>query len=148
MDAEKKYFAFISYKREDEKWAKWLQHKLEHYRFPTNLNGRTDLPKSVRPTFRDVTDLKPGFLAEEISNALNDSQWLIIVCSPRSAKSPWVCKEARTFIEQGRADHIIPFVVEGIPFSGDEKTECYPEALLELTGRQELLAANINEVGR
>ena len=23
--------AFISYKREDEAWAKWLQKKLEHY---------------------------------------------------------------------------------------------------------------------
>ncbi len=23
--------AFISYKREDEKWEKWLQYKLDHY---------------------------------------------------------------------------------------------------------------------
>ena len=148
MDTDKKYFAFISYKREDEKQTEWLQDKLEHYRFPTNLNGRTDLPKSVRPTFRDVTDLKPGFLAEEISNALNDSQWLIIVCSPRSAKSPWVCKEAQTFIDSGRADRIIPYVIEGVPFSGDEATECYPDALLKLTGSRELLAANVNEMGR
>ena len=100
---DKRYFAFISYKREDEKWAKWLQEKLEHYRFPTNLNGRTDLPKSIRPTFRDVTDLTPGLLAEEIKKALNDSQWLIVVCSPRSAKSQWVCKEAQTFIDLGRS---------------------------------------------
>ena len=27
--------AFISYKREDEKWAKWLQKNLEHYKLPT-----------------------------------------------------------------------------------------------------------------
>ena len=98
---DKRYYAFISYKREDEKQAKWLQDKLEHYRFPTNLNGRTDLPKNVRPIFRDVTDLTPGILAEEINKALNDSQWLIIVCSPRSAKSPWVCKEAQSFIDSG-----------------------------------------------
>ena len=38
MDENKEYYAFISYKREDEKWAKWLQHKLEHYKFPTSLN--------------------------------------------------------------------------------------------------------------
>lgn len=31
MEPNKEYYAFISYKREDEKWAKWLQHKLEHY---------------------------------------------------------------------------------------------------------------------
>lgn len=142
------HYAFISYKREDEKWAKWLQDKLEHYKFPTNINSRTDLPKHIRPTFRDVTDLKPGVLAEEINNALRDSIWLIVICSPRSAKSPWVCKEAQTFIDLGRADHIIPFVIEGIPFSDDSATECYPEALLNLTGSNELLAANINEMGR
>ena len=85
---QKEYYAFISYKREDEKWAKWLQHKLEHYKFPTNLNGRTDLPKNIRPTVRDVTDFKPGLLAEEINNALLNSEWLIVVCSPRAAKSP------------------------------------------------------------
>lgn len=148
MEQSKEYYAFISYKREDEKWAKWLQEKLEHYKFPTNLNGRTDLPKNIRPTFRDVTDLKPGLLAEEINNALHNSEWLIVVCSPRSAKSPWVCKEAQTFIDLGRADHIIPFVIEGNPFSSDTATECYPEALLNLTGSKELLAANINEMGR
>ena len=148
MAENKEYYAFISYKREDEKWAKWLQDKLEHYRFPTNLNGRTDLPKNIRPTFRDVTDLKPGLLAEEISNALHNSQWLIVVCSPRSAKSPWVCKEAQTFIDLGREDHIIPFVIEGNPFSNDTATECYPDSLRNLTGGKELLAANINEMGR
>ena len=148
MEQAKEYYAFISYKREDEKWAKWLQDKLEHYKFPTNLNGRTDLPKNIRPTFRDVTDLNPGLLAEEINNGLRNSEWLIVVCSPRSAKSPWVCKEAQTFIDLGRADHIIPFVIEGNPFSNDTANECYPEALLNLTGSKELLAANINEMGR
>lgn len=148
MEDNKEYYAFISYKREDEKWAKWLQDKLEHYKFPTNLNGRTDLPKHIRPTFRDVTDLEPGFLSEKIENALRNSQWLIVVCSPRAAMSPWVCKEAQIFIDLGRADHIIPFVIEGNPFSKDSATECYPEALLKLTGSKELLAANINEKSR
>lgn len=148
MKQEKEFYAFISYKREDEKWAKWLQDKLEHYRFPTNLNAKTNLPKNIRPTFRDVTDLNPGLLAEEINNALHNSEWLIVICSPRSAKSPWVCKEAQSFVDFGRADHIIPFVIEGNPFSDDISTECYPEALLNLTGSNELLAANINEMGR
>ena len=145
---DKKYFAFISYKREDEKFAKWLQKNIEDYRFPTNLNGRTDLPKHIRPVFRDATDLTPGLLSEEIDTALHNSEWLIVICSPRSAKSQWVCKEAQAFIDKGRADHIIPFIIEGVPFSGDSVTECYPDALLKLTGCQELLAANINEMGR
>lgn len=29
MEGNQKYFAFISYKREDEKWAKWLKRKRE-----------------------------------------------------------------------------------------------------------------------
>lgn len=148
MEKTREFYAFISYKREDEKWAKWLQDKLEHYKFPTNLNGRTDLPKEIRPTFRDVTNLEPGLLEERIDAALHNSQWLIVVCSPRSAQSPWVCKEAQSFIDQGRADRIIPFVIEGTPFSNDIATECYPDALRSLTGSQELLAANINEMGR
>lgn len=148
MKQEKEYYAFISYKREDEKWAKWLQRKLEHYRFPTSLNGRYDLPKNICPIFRDVSDLSSGLLAEEINNALRNSEWLIVVCSPRSAKSQWVCKEAQTFIDLGRYDHIIPFVIEGNPFSSDIATECYPMALLNLTGSKELLAANVNEMGR
>lgn len=148
MSDEKQYYAFISYKREDEKWAKWLQKKLEHYRFPTNLNGYNDLPKNIRPTFRDVTDLEPGILSEKIDSALRDSQWLIVVCSPRSAKSPWVCKEAQTFIDLGLTDHIIPFIIEGIPQSNDPVTECYPDAILHLPKEQELLGANINEMGR
>lgn len=148
MNSEKEYYAFISYKREDEKWARWLQNKLEHYRFPTNLNGRTDLPPNIHPIFRDVTDLTPGLLSEEINKALRSSEWLIVICSPRSARSPWVCKEAQTFIDLGYADHIIPFIIEGTPFSQESSDECYPKALLELTGSKEVLAANIDEMGR
>ena len=35
METGFEYYAFISYKREDEKWAKWLQKKLEGYKLPT-----------------------------------------------------------------------------------------------------------------
>lgn len=147
MEQEKEYYAFISYKREDEKWAKWLQNQLEHYRFSTNINGVTDIPKNIRPIFRDVTDLASGLLTEEINKALRNSKWLIIICSPRSAKSIWVCKEAQTFIDLGQTKYIIPFIIEGTPFSRKRETECYPEALLNLTQHQELLAININEMG-
>lgn len=148
MKESKEYYAFISYKREDEDVAKWLQNFLADYHFPTAINGSSDLPEKIHPTFRDVTDLTPGILSEEIEKALRKSEWLIVICSPRSAKSPWVCKEAQTFIDWGLADHIIPFIIEGTPFSGNQDTECYPESLLNLTGEYELLAANINESGK
>lgn len=148
MKQQNEYYAFISYKREDVKWAKWLQHKLEYYRFPTNLSEYTNLPPKIRPVFRDVTDLNPGLLTEEINNALQNSEWLIVICSPRITKSIWVCKEIQMFIDLGRADHIIPFIIEGHPFSDDSTMECYPDILLNFTKNKELLAANIDEMGR
>ena len=71
MVNEYKYLAFISYKREDEKWAEWLQHKLEHYKLPTSIK-KTDpsLPEHIRPIFKDATDLVGGVLEKAIKDAL------------------------------------------------------------------------------
>lgn len=143
------YFAFISYKREDEKWAKWLQHKLEYYKLSSSVKkDNPDLPDKIRPVFRDTTDLEPGVLAQKIQNALDSSRFLIVICSPRSANSVWVSKEVQSFIDSGRADHIIPFIIGGTPNASDPKDECFPEELRQLAGEQELLGANINEMGR
>ena len=44
----KKYFAFISYQRQDEEWAEWLQHRLEHYHLPANIvANHPELPKDI-----------------------------------------------------------------------------------------------------
>lgn len=146
--SDKKYFAFISYKREDEEWAKWLQHKLEHYKLPSNLNGRSDLPKEIRPVFRDKSDLAGGVLANEIHKALENSQYLIVICSPRAAHSEWVSKEVQTFIEMGRSDKIIPFIIGGIAHATNPEDECFPSTLRDMPAEKELLGININEMGR
>ena len=144
-----KYYAFISYKREDEKWAKWLQNRLMHYKLPTNIRKvNPKLPVNVHPVFRDTTDLNGGILANVITEALDSSRYLIVICSPRAAQSKWVCKEVQHFIDTGREKYIIPFIVEGVPNSNDIATECFPEALRTLAGSRELLGININEMGR
>ena len=148
IDSRYKYFAFISYKREDERWAKWLQHKLEHYRLPSNLNGRTDLPKEIRPVFKDTSELTPGNLPEQINEALEQSKYLIVICSPRSAQSEWVNKEVETFKSMDKTGNIIPFIIDGRPYSSDHAEECFPQAILSLPREQEILGANINEMGR
>lgn len=148
MEQMKKYFAFISYKREDEEWAKWLQHKLEHYKLPSNLNGRSDLPKEIRPIFRDKSDLAGGVLAEEINDALENSQYLIVICSPHAAHSEWVSKEVKAFIDMGRSDKIIPFIIGGTAHAQNPEEECFPVTLREMPADQELLGVNINEMGR
>ncbi len=148
INGQYRYYAFISYKREDEEWAKWLQHKLEHYKLPSNLNGRTDLPKEIRPVFKDTSELTPGNLPEQISKALEQSKYLIVICSRRSAQSEWVNKEVEAFKSLGKTENIIPFIIDGRPFSSNPEEECFPNAILSLPREQEILGANINEMGR
>lgn len=148
IDEKYQYYAFISYKREDEQWAKWLQNKLEHYKLPTNLNDHADLPKGISPVFKDTSELTPGNLPHQLQEALKLSKYLIVVCSPRSAKSEWVNKEVETFKSMGRVENIIPFIIDGQPYSQDESDECFPQAIINLPKEQELLGVNINALGR
>lgn len=153
-DMKNKYFAFISYKREDEEWAIWFQHEMEHYLLPSTLNGREDLPKEFRPVFRDVDELKAGNLPQQIYGALESSANLIVICSPNSANSTWVNKEIADFIEIGKkkginnVNHIFPFIVDGIPHSNSAETECFPEQLRILPNSDERIGGNVHESGR
>lgn len=150
MDKNYKYYAFISYSRQDEEWAMWLQHELEHYHLPDNLKNHEDLPKEFRPVFRDVDELKAGNLPDQIYEALKSSENLIVICSPRAVKSKWVNKEITDFIEIGNEkginnnERIFPFIIEGAPDAQQEAQECFPKALRG----QEVLAGNVNENGR
>lgn len=131
MEKEFEYYAFISYKSEDDRWAKWLQRKLEGYRLPTIIaNEKPELPKKIDPVFRYVTSIGPGVLSEVIKEGLHKSNYLIVICSPLSAKSKWVGNEIREFIEQGKKDRIILFIVDGEPYSNDER-ECYHPVIKE-----------------
>lgn len=150
---QKKYtnIAFISYKREDEAWAKWLQKKLEHYKLPTEIrkkNPDLEFYECPRHIFKDTTDLSGGVLAEEIKKGLDSSKYLIVICSPRAAISKWVCKEVQNFIDTRRERYIIPFIIEGEPNANNIDNECFPDALKNLTAEKELLGINVNEYGR
>lgn len=114
------YFAFVSYSHKDEKWARWIQTALERYRLPATVRkeaGKT-LPERIRPVFRDATDLGVGKLVDNLRQELEQSKFLIVVCSPNSARSNtegkhWVNEEVVRFCELGRADRIIPVIVGG-----------------------------------
>lgn len=132
MDNKRIYdnYAFISYKREDEKWAEWLQRKLEGYKLPTILKKTNpSLPRHLRPIFRDKTDLGGGILSDELEKQLQNSEFLIVICSPHASRSEWVNKEIQVFIDEGRLGNIIPFIVEGLPHAGSAVEECFPQAL-------------------
>ena len=62
------------------------------------------------------------------------SEFLIVVCSPRSAKSEWVNKEIAWFKANRDPHKILAVVVDGEPgatfMPGREAEECFPPALL------------------
>lgn len=165
MKAVLNNYAFISYSHQDSKIAKWLQHKLEQYYIPTKIYEKVrpeNLPKNgshyLRPIFLDKTDLNGGILADTLKQNLESSRYLIVICSPNSAKSEWVSKEVQSFIESGRLDYIIPFVIKGTPFldsqiaagKNPEGEECMPKYLVDFTKRhpdKELLGIDLNENG-
>lgn len=131
-----KYFAFISYQRKDEEWARWLHHQLEHYHLPIQLiENNPDLPHELRPLFLDEAELSGGSLSEKIHSALVNSKYLIVLCSTDSAKSTWVNAEVQTFIDLQRTNRIIPLIINGIPYS-DDANECFTPALKKLRGTE------------
>ena len=72
--------------------------------------------KKIYPVFRDKTDLTGGKVLNALHKELEESQFLIVICSPKSASSEWVSREIQHFIELGQEDNIIPFIVEGNRF--------------------------------
>ena len=146
-DKRYEFFAFISYKHDDMAWARWLQSRLETYRLPSVIRKEAPhLPKAIRPIFRDQTDIAAGPLLEKLRKELEDSRFLIVICSPGAAKSEWVDKEVKNFIHMGRGDRIIPLIVAGTPGAADPSQECFPPALR--SGESAMLGVSVQELGK
>lgn len=159
MTGDYKYKAFISYSHRDRKWGAWLHRMLEQFEFPkdflrtsTRISGQSHL---LRPIFRDREELSVGHnLATKIEGALRQSECLIVICSPESARSHWVNKEILFFKQQNRAAKIFSVIIAGEPNSG-KQTECFPDALrykINSAGiltdqRVEPLAADLRDSG-
>lgn len=130
----KKYWAFISYSSKDRKWGKWLHNRLENYPIPKEFQGTelfdgAVLGKDLKPCFRDRDELSGSAdLGPAIEKALNDTRYLIVLCSTNSAKSKWVNKEIEDFKKIGGERKILALILDGEPNSGGD-TECFPPAL-------------------
>ncbi len=115
-----KYRVFLSYSHRDAAWGRWLRAALEGYRIDEDLVGRPTpagpVPTTLRPIFGGRESFSVGAsLAEQTSTALRASQFLIVLCSPHAAKSRHVNEEIRRFRSMGRADRVIPVIVDGKP---------------------------------
>lgn len=111
------YDAYVSYTHQprDAQVAARLAALLEIYRVPRALVRQGTPPRLCR-VFRDRDDLSVSpQLAEELRRNLEASRFLIVLCSPRACASHWVAEEVRMFRALGRADAILPVLVEGEP---------------------------------
>ena len=136
-----KYDAFISYRHTplDMEIAKKVHTALETYHVPGAVQKKTG-KKKIRRVFRDQEELPIGSdLDDNISGALANSEYLIVICSPNTPESYWVCKEIETFIQMHGREHILAVLIEGEP------DESFPPQLLvdDYGNNVEPLAADV-----
>ena len=121
------YDAFISYRHADldKAVAVGLHHRLESFRMPAGL--RTDLPEEkrrIQRVFRDQDELPlSSNLSDAIENALRNTDWLIVIATPRFPQSKWCAKEIERFTELYGQDRILVVLADGTP------EESIPEVL-------------------
>jgi WD40 repeat protein len=160
-----KYKAFLSYSHRDKPWGDWLHKALESYRVPKRLVGTAGrdraVPAKLFPIFRDREELSSSSdLNDQIKTALEQSAYLVVICSPHSANSHWVNEEILAFKRMGRENCILALIVEGEPYAADKAgmdagLECFPLGLKYKLGpdgdqsavRAEPLAADARREG-
>ncbi|MBQ3717201.1 MAG: toll/interleukin-1 receptor domain-containing protein [Paludibacteraceae bacterium] len=156
MQKEYKYFAFISFQSGDAREAVRLQHAIERYRLPAVLCKQDkSLPRRIKPLYCYLNDIHAGEeLMQELKSRMEQSRYLIVVCSPRAAQSTYINSGIDYFVSLGHRDSIIPIIIDGVPYSGDTHTECFPEALRRHFPRhadplqdRSILGVNTHEAG-
>lgn len=144
-----RFSAFISYNYNsgDAKFARRLHQQLETYRLPRKLRRKSGGPASelhrLKPLFRDADEMSAAAdLSKAIRDALAQSDFLIVVCSPAAAKSKWVGREIEFFRTLHGDQHILAALVEGTP-----ETSFHPALLEGARGPVEPLAADFRREG-
>jgi hypothetical protein len=112
-DHARHYSAFISYSHGDERFARNLQQRLESYRLPRRLAKETHRTR-LKPAFRDSNELSADHdLTEAVRAALAQSDFLVVVCSSRSAQSEWVGREIEIFRHHSGDRRILTALIDG-----------------------------------
>lgn len=132
---EAQYKAFISYSHAERRWAEWLHRALESYRVPKRLQGldgkHGPVPARLRPVFMDREELGAAHsLDRELRQALEASEFLLVLCSPDAARSRWIDEEIRLFTELGRRERILALIIDGDPEAHSGPDACFPESLM------------------
>ena len=110
------YTAFISYRHcpLDSAVAETLHKRIERYRIPRDL--RKSGKKHLGVVFRDRDELPlSNNLTEDIYEALDNAEYLIVICTPETPKSMWVDREIQHFLEKHSHDRILTVLAAGTP---------------------------------
>lgn len=121
-----KFDVFISYRHAelDSAVAGYLQKALEHYRIPREIRKKCG-KKSCR-VFRDEEELGVASdLFGQIEQNLVQSEFLLVICSPRILESQWCMREIETFIKCRGRENVLAVLIEGEPDTA------FPAVLLE-----------------
>lgn len=140
-----RYEVFISYRHvpADRRWAKWLHSALETYRIPRSMQRARSLPARIGRVFRDEEELAASAnLSDSIQEALRDSRFLVVVCSPEAKESRWVDAEVERFRSLGRGDQILALLVSGEP------RDAFPRALCEIRPSAASRSQRLGHLGR
>ncbi len=136
-----RYKAFISYSHADRRAVEWLHRRIETFATPKALIGTTGARGAVaarlKPVFRDRDELATSSaLGSALTDALQNSEFLIVMCSPASAQSQWVNEEIRTFRRMHGDERVFAVIVAGDPAAaaGPGKEGCFPPALVAPSG--------------
>lgn len=129
MNNKHHYNAFISYRHAelDSAVAITLHRKLERFRLPANLHK--DFPKDkwkINRVFRDQDELPlADNLSDPIEEAIRNSDFLIVICTPRLPESMWCAREIELFKQLHGQDHILAILAEGEPEQSFPEAICY-----------------------
>lgn len=145
----RKYAAFISYRHKplDIAVAKKLHKSIEQYRIPRGL--QKDGKKRLGIVFRDRDELPlSNNLTEDIFEALDNTEHLIVICTPDTPKSLWVRREIQHFLEKHGRDRVFTVLAAGTPEESIPKeiTTRYAEDGVTVLEEYEPLCANLAEV--
>jgi len=139
-----RYSAFISYNSRDAPFARRLHKRLETYRAPGRLAAQSPTVVSrthrIKPIFRDNVELSATYdLTTAVREAIAQSDYLIVVCSPHSANSKWVGREIELFSTLHGDSHILAALIDGTPqtafppaLHGGQPADAFEPVIFEL----------------
>lgn len=121
-----KYTAFLSHATENKPAAVKLKQRLEMFNCPP-------WKLRARRIFLDKDNLALNGIEQQLRVALDKSDYLIVLCTPVSAKKPWVDREVEIWLEKpARAGRIILATMGPLSWSdGIFKEDSVPPSLRE-----------------